>query len=167
MMRSGLLAVLILVLAPAGATAGGFATVGLESPPPQGSAAGERWVAEFTVLTHGRTPADGLRPAVLVEQADGGAVERFPAIASGRPGGYHAHVVFPDEGRYRVLIDDGYSQRHSFSPVSVGRGEGTSGDAPPLTRWLALALAAGLLAAVLVAWLGLRRAPGPAGASAT
>ena len=161
MIRSALLALLMLTVAPASALAGGFATVGLESPLPHGSAAGERWAAEFNVLAHGRTPADGLRPAVIIERADGGgAVDRFPARPSGEPGAYRADVRFPSEGRYRVLVDDDYSQVHSFPAVTVGRGAAApGGDDPTLGYAFLLAGAAGLLAYGLVAVLGRRVTP--------
>jgi hypothetical protein len=164
MIRSAALALLMLIIAPAGASAGGFATVGLDSPLPQGTAAGEHWVAEFTVLAHGRTPADGLSPVVLIERASGGgAVDRFPASPSGAPGAYRADVVFPSEGRYRVLVDDDYSQVHSFPLVTVGQGDAApGGDDPTLGFAFLLAGVAGLLAYGLVALLGHRRVT-PAG----
>ena len=157
-MWTGLLAILMLALVPAAATAGGFATVGLESPPPERASAGERWMAEFTVLAHGRTPLDDLQPEVILKGADGSAAGRFPAVAGDEPGSYRADVAFPDSGRFRVLIDDGYTQRHSFSTVTIGDGAATdAADSPPLAGALALSLAAGLLCALLVAWLGRRR----------
>ncbi len=157
-MWTGLLAILMLALVPAAATAGGFATVGLESPPPERTSAGEPWTAEFTVLAHGRTPLDDLRPEVILEGADGAAAGRFAAVAGNDPGSYRADVDFPDSGRFRVLIDDGYTQRHSFSTVTVGDGAATdTANSPPLAGALALSVAAGLLCALLVAWLGRRR----------
>lgn len=48
------LAITILLAVPAGALAGGWATVGLSSTP-DGAAAGRPWHLELTVLQHGRT----------------------------------------------------------------------------------------------------------------
>jgi hypothetical protein len=151
------------LVTPAPAAAGGFATVGLESTPERIDP-GDRWVAEFTVLAHGRTPADGLEPSVIVTRSNGDEVGTFRAIPSGEPGAYHAHVTFPGEGRFRYLIDDGYSQRHTFPPLTVGgatvaaalpaaerRSVGTGpppGESSPLALALALAAAAGLACAL-------------------
>jgi hypothetical protein len=153
------------LVAPAPAAAGGFVTVGLESAPERIDP-GDRWVAEFTVLVHGRTPADGLEPSVIVTRPNGDQVGTFRAIPSGGPGAYHAHVTFPGAGRFRYLIDDGYGQRHSFPPLTVGganiaaavpaaerRSAGSGpppGERSPLALALALAAAAGLACALAV-----------------
>ena len=65
-MRAILLSALILLIVPAGAAAGGFATVQLSSLP----GPSETWEAELTVLAHGRAeaPVDGLKPAVVVSR---------------------------------------------------------------------------------------------------
>ena len=52
-MRAILLSALILLIVPAGAAAGGFATVQLSSLP----GPSETWEAELTVLAHGRAEA--------------------------------------------------------------------------------------------------------------
>ena len=82
------LVVLVAGLAcPAAASTGGFATVGLHSLP-QCTQPDEPWTAEFTVLAHGRTPAVGAKPAVIVSHA------------GGEPGVYCSEVVFPSRGRF-------------------------------------------------------------------
>jgi hypothetical protein len=149
-MRSALLAAFLLALVPVSASAGGFATVGLESPPPQRISAGDSWGAEFTVQAHGRTPAPGLDPRVVIEDS-GGEVETFPAVAGDKPGSYRADVVFPSDGRYDITIVDGYAnQRHTFPAVTVGEGGPNIGESP---QALLVSLAAGLLAALLSAGL--------------
>ena len=55
-MRAAAIAILALLVAPAGAQAGGFATVGLSSLP-DGTAPGEPWVVELTILGHGQSEA--------------------------------------------------------------------------------------------------------------
>ena len=161
-MKSALLAAFMLALGPASASAGGFATVGLESPPPQTISAGDSWGAEFTVQAHGRTPAPGLDPRVVIEDS-GGEVETFPAVPGDKPGSYRADVVFPSDGRYDITIVDGYAnQRHTFPAVTVGEGgpqaaaaagsTAETGD-PLILQALLVSLAAGLLAALLSAGL--------------
>jgi hypothetical protein len=172
--RIGLMAfVLVAALAcPAAALGGGYATVGLQSLP-AGIEPGEPWTAEFTVLAHGRTPFVDGKPFVIVGRAGGGGVESFPARLVNQQGLYRARVVFPDRGRFEYVIDDGYSQRHTFPPVMVGAGDGdpapspapseppaaqsSSGDGSSVPLALVLAAGAGFLTAWLVLILMSRR----------
>jgi hypothetical protein len=175
MLRRIGLAVLVLALGcPAAASAGGFATVGLQSLPTDVEP-GKPWMAEFTVLSHGRTPFLEGHPQVIVSGPGGEVVGTFPARLVNDDGLYRAAVVFPSRGRFEYVIDDGYAgQRHSFPPVLVG-GEGAEpepapapaapagpaaddGGSPALA--VALAAGAGLLTALLVLVLRRRRAPG-------
>jgi hypothetical protein len=108
--------------APASATAGGFATVGLDSLP-EGLAPGEPWTVELTILQHGRTPLDGVKPIVIVEKAGAGERRSLPARATGEPGMYRATVVFASAGTWSYVVDDGFSQRHTYKPVSIREGK--------------------------------------------
>src|SRR5215210_1200668 len=97
MSRSTLVAAAALaaaLLAPATALAGGWATVGLSSLP-DGTRPGEEWVVDVTVLQHGRTPLEGVRPKVLVKGEAGGPEKSFAADPTERAGVYRARVVFP------------------------------------------------------------------------
>jgi len=137
-------ALLATLLAPAVASAGGWATVGLSSLP-DGTAAGKPWVVDLTVLQHGRTPLAGVEPAVILRGPQGG--QRFAARPTDRPGVYRARVVFPARGTYRYTVDDGFSRTHALGSVRIGAPAGAAaapqdGGVP----WATLALAA--LAAV-------------------
>jgi hypothetical protein len=122
--------VLLLALAfPATALGGGYATLGLQSLP-EGIDPGETWTAEFTVLAHGRTPFIDGHPSVTLERSGGETVGTFPARLVNKSGLYRAQVVFPESGRYEYVIDDGYSQRHTFPPVTVGDGGGDPVPSP-------------------------------------
>jgi hypothetical protein len=170
----GSLALALALAVPATAVGGGYATLGLQSLP-EGIEPGETWTAEFTVLAHGRTPFVDGHPSVIVRSSDGDLVGTFPARLVNQDGLYRARVVFPEAGRYDYVIDDGYSQRHTFPQVTVRDGRGDPAPAPspapaepaaaglpaddgssvPLA--LALAAGAGLLAAWLVLmWLSRR-----------
>ena len=141
--------------APATAVAGGFATVGLSSLPDD-ARPGETWVVDLTVLQHGRTPLDGVRPAVVIEPVDRGTATRFPARPTGRSGVYRARVVFPDAGEWRYSADDGFAAVHEFGTVTVGDRQAAApaaASAEPgvsLAAALAVAALAGLLAALAV-----------------
>ncbi len=137
--RVGLVVLVSALVCPAAALGGGFATVGLQSQP-EGIDPGEPWMAEFTVLQHGRTPFLDGRPQVTVHSADGSIAGSFPARLVNKTGLYRARVVFPESGRFEYVIDDGFSQRHTFPPVTVGAGEG---DPAPVRRPRGLAAAPG------------------------
>jgi hypothetical protein len=156
--------VLALALAfPATALGGGYATLGLQSLP-EGIEPGETWTAEFTVLAHGRTPFVDGQPSVTVRNSDGEFVGTFQGRLVDKSGLYRAEVVFPESGRYEYVIDDGYSQRHTFPPVMVGDGGDDPAPSPASAEPpapaaddssvpLALVLAAG--AGLLTAWIAL------------
>jgi YtkA-like len=170
MARRAILAVTAAALAalalPAASTAGGWATVGLETLP-TGVGAGETWVAEATVLQHGRTPLEGVNPRVLIDDGRDG-YRTFAAAPTGEPGVYRARVVFPKAGSWAVAVEDGFiaevPRTHSFGEFEIGAGGGAAGGGPPaddgagLPAWgaLGLSLAAGGAAFLLVALLGRR-----------
>jgi YtkA-like len=121
-MRLTLLAVIAAALAaPAAATAGGWATVGFD-PPPDDLAPGEAWRVDLTILQHGRTPLEGVKPRVIVSQDGGGEQESFPARPTGEPGVYRAFVAFESAGEWQLVVDDGFAARHTFPAVSVAGG---------------------------------------------
>jgi hypothetical protein len=120
-MRLTLLAVIAAGLAaPTAATAGGWATVGFD-PPPDNLAPGDTWDVEMTILQHGRTPLEGVKPRVIVSQEDG-AQASFLGHPTAEPGVYRASVVFESTGEWNLVVDDGFSARHTFPAVQVGGG---------------------------------------------
>jgi hypothetical protein len=173
-MRIPVGALLALLIAPASALAGGFATVGLSSTP-DGTRPGEPWVVELTILQHGRSdaPLIGVQPAVIVAKDDGSSLQRFAATPTGRPGVYRASVVFASAGTWRYRVDDGFAGAiHTYPAVDIGGGSAGavvavagSGGGPSV--WLALlaavvaGLGAGLAARLLRRPGGLSR-PGRA-----
>ena len=160
-MRKLLAALAVSLLLPSAAAAGGFATVGLDSPP-DGSGT---WRVELTILQHGRTPLDGLDPKAIVKR---GSVRRvFAAEPAGPTGVYRAEVVFPAPGIWRYVVDDGFSSTHTFPPVRVGNAKdeiapveaASTGGGPDIPLALAAAAVAGLAAGV--AGRAIRRAGPP------
>jgi hypothetical protein len=136
------------LLLPATALGGGFATVQLSSLP-AGTNAGGTWTPTLTILRHGVTPLDGLRPAVRIIDATG-EITTFAAKPVGAPGTYVAEVTFPSAGTWRYEIWDGFSQTHTYSPVTIGDGGDASFPTVPVTAGLlaAMALAGALLVAL-------------------
>jgi len=143
------------LLLPAAATAGGFATVQLSSLP-AGTDAGGTWTPTMTILQHGVTPLDDLQPAVRITDGSG-EIQTFAARPAGEPGTYVAEVRFPSTGTWRYEIWDGFSQTHTYSPVTIVEGGDASFPTAPVAGAVlaALALAGGAL--VLLR----RRRPGP------
>ena len=157
---------------PAGAQAGGWATVTLSSTP-DGLEPGRPWLVELEILQHGRTPLEGVEPAVILTEPETGAERTVAARPTGRPGTYLARVVFTGAGRWEYAVDDGFGRRHTYPPVSIGAGAPAL-QAPAVGRdepggsdfpWAALAaaLAAGLAAAGLTRALQRRGRLWPAG----
>jgi len=143
------------LLLPAAALGGGFATVQLSSLP-AGTVAGGTWTPTLTILQHGVTPLDGLQPAVRITDG-GGKTSTFAAKPAGAPGTYVAEVAFPAAGTWRYEIWDGFSQTHTYSPVTIGGGGDASFPTAPVGGVVLAGLAlAGALMVVLR-----RRRPGP------
>lgn len=141
----------------ASASAGGWATVGID-PLPDGTEAGGTWNPDITVRQHGRTPLDGLTPVVTITDADG-ASHDFVAAPAGEPGVYTADVVFPEAGSWDVVVESGFGDsRLTYGPVSiVGDAPGGGGAGVPTAGLLALAAALVVGAAALVGVRRLRR----------
>jgi hypothetical protein len=143
------------LLLPAAALGGGFATVQLSSLP-AGTDAGGSWTPTMKILQHGVTPLDGLRPTVRITD-ENGEITTFAARPTGEPGAYVAEVDFPTAGTWRYEIWDGFSQTHTYSPVTIGGGGDAAFPTAPVAG--AVLFAAALAGAVLLALR--RRRPGP------
>jgi hypothetical protein len=152
------------------ATAGCLATVGL-APPPKGTSAGDVWLANLTILQHGRNPlpdARNARPTVTIHNRATGEEATFVArVSDASRGTYVARVVFPSGGTWSYEVFDDFTswggekapcaQTHTFAAVEIAGARGSGGGAPPrgssFPVWPliggALALVAGALALVL------------------
>lgn len=147
------------VLVPA-ASAGGWATVGLSSLPPDDLKAGGTWSFDLTVLQHGVTPLENVQPTITLVGDDGTLAGTFAATPTQKPGVYHAEVRFPATGTWRYEINDGFSRTHTFKPVDVGPASAPSSFPTVPVGGIALAL---LLAAALALFVRRSRgAPQPA-----
>ena len=158
-----------LLALPAGALAGGWATVSLSSTP-DGLGPGDPWVVELEILQHGQTPLDGLQPSITLTEGATGKTQHVAAKPAGSPGTYEARAVFPAAGRWTYAVDDGFSRVHDYPAVTI-RGAGSAsapaggGDGFPWSA-LGLALLAGFAAAALIAGVQRRRARPPLGGQA-
>src|SRR5687768_9969770 len=157
-MKKLLLVLAVAAIAAPAASAGGWATVGLDSLPPSGLEANQAWPVDITVLQHGQTPLAGVTPIVRIRDDGGKLVKSFTAKPTGTTGVYHAVVTFPGEGTYSYEVYDGFgaysgAQTHTFKPVQIS----APGDSFP---YLPLALALALVGGTALALQ--RRRPEPA-----
>src|SRR5829696_8466996 len=166
MRRCLLILPLLLVLAPATAHAGGFATTGLSSTP-DGLRAGQPWKVELTILQHGRTPLSNLRPELVTRDADGNRTT-YTARPTGKPGRYAATVRFPRAGQWTYFVYDGFNNATPttypavvIKPVAATTGAVRRPD-PVGPPELPIALAAALALGGLALWLSRRRRHPPA-----
>ena len=158
-MKKLLLVLAVAAVAAPAASAGGWATVGLDSLPPSGLEANQDWPVDITVLQHGQTPLAGVTPIVRIRDDGGNVVRSFTATPTGETGVYHAVVTFPGEGTYSYEVYDGFgtyggARTHTFKPVAIG---GADGGFP----YGLLALAFGLALAAATVLMLRRRQPEP------
>ena len=152
------------------ATAGCMATVGV-TPPPEGTSAGDVWLANLTILQHGRNPlpdARNARPTVTVRNRATGEEATFAArVRDASRGTYVARVVFPSSGTWSYEVFDDFTswggekapcaRTHTFGAVEIAGAPGSGAGVPPgggsFPVWPvtggALALLAGAIAVVL------------------
>lgn len=121
MKRLALLVAVGTLALPALAWAGGWATVKLSSTP-KGMTAGAPWSVRITVLQHGETPLDDVKPFVRIRKGD--LSRTFRAKPTPLDGVYAARVVFPSPGVWRYAIWDGFveyggARLHGYAPVRI------------------------------------------------
>ena len=126
---AALLAITGLLALPAGALAGGWAVVQLSSTP-DGIAPGKPWDVDISVLQHGFRPLEDVHPTVTIVSADGSQRRTFTTRPAGQPGVYRAAVTFPRSGKWRYVIDDGFTAQHPYPPVQIGGGATTATAGP-------------------------------------
>ena len=126
---------------PTLASAGGWASVGFE-PLPDGMSAGGTWKASIFVKQHGIRPLEGLQPVVMIAKTGSDESTEFLAAADDEPGVYHADVVFPSAGDWRVTILSGFGDsKATYGPVAIGEA-GAGGGASEPTRVLGFGILA-------------------------
>jgi hypothetical protein len=150
---------------PAGAAAGGWATVGL-GPPPDDMGPGGTWDAKVTVLQHGNpeTPLMGVIPTLTIE--NGSTTKTFKGTKTDAAGVSTIKVVFPSAGKWSYTVYDGFTEyggatTHKFAPVTIGAA-GDGGGFPTLAVTSVIAAVMGI--AFLLYLLARRvrvRAPAP------
>ena len=150
---------LLSTISPARVAAGGWAVTSLD---PFGQpVAGRPVTIGFTILQHGVTPVQVEGAGIRVVQ-NGTTGEFFPAVhdGDGRVGHYTARLVFPREGTFTWLVEQGF-----FGPQDLGQITIAASSATPATgtasRWpsplrYCLPLVAALCIAFIVGHSGRR-----------
>ena len=113
------------------AFAGGWAVTIIDKVPAT-FVAGETYEIGYTILQHGRTPANVDGTAILTQSASGTA-DRFPGKRDGSPGHYVASVRFPGSGTFTWAVDQGGFAEQDLGPVEVVEpvAAGSSSSASP------------------------------------
>jgi hypothetical protein len=117
-----LFAILLLLLIPVPALAGGWAVITLDELP-SGAMAGEPLTVGFTVRQHGRTLMTGLYPKVTASLGEENLV--FPAEAEGEPGHYTATLTLPTAGDWQWGIE-AFTMTQPMPTLSVVAPGGTA-----------------------------------------
>jgi hypothetical protein len=109
----------VALVASATASAGGWATVGM-NPLPDGVGPGDTWNTKLTILQHGQTPLTGLKPTITISLLETDVSETFVARETDEPGVYEASVVFPEAGPWRIVADSTFGDsRLTYGPVMI------------------------------------------------
>ena len=150
---------LLSIICPAHVAAGGWAVTSLD--PFEQPVAGQPVTIGFTILQHGVTPVQVEGAGIRVFQ-NGSTGEFFPAVhdGDGRVGHYTARLLFPREGTFTWLVEQGF-----FGPQDLGQITIATSSAAPApgtaSRWpsplrYGLPLVAALCIAVIVGRSGRR-----------
>lgn len=108
---------LVLLVVPLAATAGGWALTSFDELPTSFEA-GETYELSYTILQHGKTPVDVYQTSVFVTDSDGNVTE-FAATRTGSVGHYAVEVTFPAAGTFTWNVSQGDFAPHDLGPISV------------------------------------------------
>jgi hypothetical protein len=140
------------------ASAGGWATVGIDPPVPPGTGPGDTWDTNITILQHGQTPLTGLHPTITITLDETGASRQFVATETDEPGVYAASVVFPGAGSWRIVADSTFGEsRLTYGPVVIEPAPGPGGVSDDDFPVLPLLAVLGGLIVVAAATFGVLR----------
>ena len=144
---------LLSIIGPAHVAAGGWAITSLD--PFEQPVAGQPITIGFTILQHGVTPVDVEGAGIRVLQK-GTTGEFFPAVhdGDGRVGHYTARVVFPRDGTFTWLVEQGFFGPQELGQITINASS-TTPAARATSRWpspirYGLPLVAALCVAVIL-----------------
>ena len=123
-----IIGLLALLLPAAGALAGGWVVVTLETMPGQ-IQAGEPMELSFMVRQHGRTPTHDVSPVLTATNAESGRRIQADAEPASKVGRFTVEVSFPDAGLWEWSISaEPYVQTTTFAPLTVLAAERAAGS---------------------------------------
>jgi hypothetical protein len=143
--------VLLSITCPTHVAAGGWAITSLD--PFEQPVAGQPVTIGFTTLQHGVTPVEVDGAGIRVFQGTEG--EFFPAVhdGDGRVGHYTARVVFPREGTFTWIVEQGFFGPQELGQITIGASS-TTPAGETASRWPApLRYALPLVAAVCASFI--------------
>jgi len=140
-----LMAGVLLGLAQIGtAVAGGWAITQIDDTP-GAFEANTTYEIRYTILQHGKTPAEVESTSIILTPADTGETLTFPGEPTGQPGQYVAQVNVPWAGSWSWEVSQGWFGIQELGTIQVSQGHGSA-------EWVTLegALRVGLPLATLI-----------------
>ncbi len=162
-----LVTVVFLGLAHAGtAVAGGWAITQIEDAPTEFEA-NTTYEIRYTILQHGKSPADVESTSIVFTPADGKDAVVFPGQQTGKPGQYVAEVNLPKAGSWSWEVSQGLFGVQELGTVTVLQANGSTqpairGNLLRVGLPLATLIALGLLTAQVILFRSRRDAGLPA-----
>jgi len=154
-LRAAAAALLLLTLGATAMLAGGWATIVPDDVAPPVPRAGEDVEYGFTVLQHGVTPAGFEDPTLRLTNTITGEAFDVPAEPSGAAGHFVARFTFPSAGTWSYGIQ--LRQLEVETQPVAGTVLAATSTGIPVVGVVALAVFAGVLVGLSMAWLKRRR----------
>jgi hypothetical protein len=138
-----ILTVVIVAAVATAAYAGGWAIVTLNEFPDH-AVAGKPLQLTFTVLQHGVSPLNGLKPTISATTSRGLSA-KAAVVASRKPGEYTAALMLPEPGDWTIAIHSGFNDSETTLPALkvIAAGAAAPPAFSPATRGVRLFTAKG------------------------
>jgi hypothetical protein len=122
------IALVIMLLLPGVALAGGWSVVSLDRVPADVMAR-EKITIGFRVLQHGQHPVSGLETHIEATHLESGRQIMFPASEAGTPGHYSATITLPEVGIWEWAVV-AFEGPHIMYPLEVQPAKAFQGNLP-------------------------------------
>lgn len=160
-----LIAIALLSLTQVGTSvAGGWAITVFDDTPTEFEA-NTTYEIQYTILQHGKTPANVESTSITFVPADSGEALTFPGEPTGTPGTYLAEVTLPEAGSWSWEVLQGWFGVQDLGTITVDHDQGsaqltTIDRALRIGLPLATLIAFALFAAQVLAYRARRTEPG-------
>ena len=146
MLRTLVLAAMLMLALPSAALAGGWAVTTLDSVP-DGFEAGQTYAIGYTIRQHGVTPVSVDRTEIRVTHSESGKRLSYRGVPEGPVGHYVAKVTIPAAGTWTWDVTQGPFEAQPLGTLSVTMPGTAAVQAPPAVTAAQTSLAAAPAAA--------------------